>query len=292
MNLRDLQYLVTLAELQHVGKAAATCHISQPTLSMQIKKLEEELGVMLFERQKKSLLLTTIGAQVVVSAKTILQEEKKLRDKAKASHEPFSGELKLGIFPTIAPYLLPTVVPAMMKEYPQLKPLLFEEKTDELLKGLKEGRLDCIILALPVNETDVEVIPLFNDPFLLAVPTSHPLAKRDRVGIQELQNQTLLLLEEGHCLREQSLAVCSLAGVKETDAMRATSLETLRQMVAAGVGITLMPAIAQRQGDGLAYIRFTGYGPQREIGFVYRKGFARKELAEGIAAIIRKRSAG
>lgn len=288
MNLRDLKYLVSVAELRHFGKAAEACNVSQPALSMQLHKLEEELGVTLFERNNKQVLVTPVGEEIVAAARVTLREADEIREIAKAHREPLSGDFKLGAFPTLAPYYLPQIVPALRKQLPNIQWWLVEEKTQRLLELLKTGELDAAFIALPVGEKELEAVALFDDPFLLAVPKHHTLAKKKQVSMGDIRQETLLLLEEGHCLRTQALEVCSLSGVQESREFRATSLETLRQMVVAEVGITLMPAIARRAGEALAYIPFAGEEPSRRIALVYRKTSSRKACIHEMVKLLKK----
>lgn len=287
MNIKDLQYLVAVAELKHFGRAAQQCNISQPTLSMQLKKLEEYLGVSLFERTNKQVLVTQAGQDIAERARHVLQGVKEIRELARAASSPFSGEFRLGAFPTLAPYFLPHVVPAIYKELPELKLLLVEEKTATLLEQLKNGELDAALIALPVHDEMLESTAVTEDPFLLAVPLGHRLAGRKSVTAADIRNEQLLLLDEGHCLREQALEVCSIMGLGEQQEFRATSLETLRQMVVAGVGITLIPHMAKREGDGLIYIPFEGNIPSRTIGLVWRRTSARRLCLEALAGVIK-----
>lgn len=244
MNLRDLRYFVALADHRHFGRAAVACHVSQPTLSTQIRKLEDELGVALVERAPRKVMLTPIGRELLDHARRIVDEAERMKQSARRQQDPESGMLRLGLFPTLGPYLLPHVVPALRLRFPQLELRLVEEKSAELVERLKDGRLDAGLLALPLHDDQLHAEPLFQEPFLLAVPSEHPLATRGTLPLDALDNLQLLLLEEGHCLRDQALDVCRLSGASETGGFRATSLETLRQMVAAGVGITLLPALS------------------------------------------------
>nr|MBP7598954.1 LysR family transcriptional regulator [Pseudoxanthomonas sp.] len=242
MNLRDLKYLVALADHKHFGRAAAACYVSQPTLSTQIKKLEDELGVPLVERAPRKVMLTPAGRDAAERARRIVAEVEQMKEAARRSQDPEAGTVRLGMFPTLGPYLLPHVVPRIRARFPHLELLLVEEKSDVLLSRLREGKLDAGLLALPVADDQLHTEFLFEEPFVLAVPESHPLAQRGSLTLAELSHQQLLLLEDGHCLREQALDVCRLSGANEKSEFRATSLETLRQMVAADVGITLLPA--------------------------------------------------
>jgi LysR family transcriptional regulator, hydrogen peroxide-inducible genes activator len=261
MNLRDLRYLVALAEYRHFGRAAEACFVSQPTLSTQIKKIEDELGVTLVERAPRNVMLTPTGAEIAKRAQRVLAEVEQIRDIARRSLDPEAGTLKLGLFPTLGPYLLPHVVPLLRKRFPRLELLLTEEKTELLLHQLHEGRIDAALLALPLHEEQLHAEPLFEEPFVLAVPAGHALASRSVLRMRDLREQRLLLLDDGHCLREQALDVCQRAGAGEKDGFRATSLETLRQMVAAGVGITLLPLLAVQppvpRSDSVQLLRFS-----------------------------------
>ena len=278
MNLRDLKYLVALAELRHFGKAAEACFVSQPTLSMQIRKLEEELGVALFERAPRKVMLTPAGQDMVQRASRILAEVEQMKEAARRSKDPEAGTLRLGVFPTLGPYLLPHVVPQLRERFPQLELQLVEEKSDILLQRLREGRLDAALLALPLHDEQLHAEFLFEEPFVFAAPAQHPLAQGAMLSMDELTDETLLLLEDGHCLRDQALDVCRLSGAQEKAGFRATSLETLRQMVAAGAGVTLLPALAVlapvAQPRNIRLVPFRDPPPSRRIALVWRKSSA------------------
>ncbi len=286
MNLRDLEYLVTVAEQLHFGKAALVLHVSQPTLSMQLKKLEETLGVQLFERSNKQVMLTDIGRDLAERAQRVLQEAAELKQAARDARDPLAGTLRLGIFPTLAPYLLPTLMPVLTQHFPRLSIQLVEEKTPELVTKLEAGALDAALLAVPVDAPALSYAELFSEPFLLAVAKTHRLAKRKSVTLADMQNETVLLLEDGHCLREQALEVCHLAGVGESAQFRATSLETLRHMVASSDAITLMPKLAARGDHTLAYIPFKSAAPARLIGLYWRTSSARRALFQAMAPLM------
>ena len=288
MNLRDLTYLVAVAELGHFGKAAERCFVSQPTLSGQIKKLEENLGVKLFERTNRKVMVTDIGKKIVNTAKHILNEADKIREIAALAQDPRGGTFRLGAFPTLSTYLFPSLVAKIKATLPDLRLILVEEKTDRLIEQLKAGEIDAALLALPIAEDGLDSNVLFIDNFRLAVPADHALNTRKKVTMDELSNHRLLLLEEGHCLRDQAMEVCQLAGSSEQD-FRATGLETLRQMVRAGTGITLMPEIAIQQEDSaISYLAFKGTAPSRTIGLVWRKttsrGVVMKEITDLLVA--------
>lgn len=292
MNLRDLRYLVALAEYKHFGRAAEAAFVSQPTLSTQIMKLEDELGVALVERTPRKVLLTEVGREIVQRARDVLNEVEQIRVIARRTLDPESGTLRLGIFPTLGPYLLPHVIPPIRERFPRLELLLVEEKTEVILRQLREGRLDAGILALPVHDQQLHVEKLFDEPFVLAVPAGNPLAKLRSIKLDDLADQNLLLLEDGHCLRDQALEVCQLAGAGEKSGFRATSLETLRQMVAANVGITLLPVLAVKppvaQVDHVRLIEFRGRPPSRQIAMLWRKSSAMHGFLGDFAELLRQ----
>jgi LysR family hydrogen peroxide-inducible transcriptional activator len=292
MNFRDLRYLVALADHKHFGRAATASFVSQPTLSTQIRKLEDELGVSLVERAPRRVMLTPIGREIAERARKVIAEVEQMGEIARRSQDPEAGTVRLGIFPTLAPYLLPHVLPGVRKRFPRLELLLVEEKTDQILARLRDGRLDAGVLALPVHDDQLQVEPLFDEPFVLAVPQQHALARRGSLKLRDLDHQHLLLLEEGHCLRDQALDVCHMAGADERDGFRATSLETLRQMVAAGVGITLLPVLAVQppvpvSGD-IQLLPFQGDAPHRRIAMVWRRSSAMSSFLEQLAGELRK----
>ena len=295
MNLRDLRYLIALADHRHFGRAAEASHVSQPTLSTQIRKLEDELGVALVERAPRKVMLTEAGTAIAQRARNVIAEVEQMREIARRAHDPESGTLRLGLFPTLGPYLLPHVVGPLRARYPKLELLLVEEKTADLIARLREGRIDAAVLALPVDDEGLEHAVLFDEPFVLAVPEKHPLAtprgrKRAALSLDTLQHEHLLLLEDGHCLREQALDVCHLAGASEKDGFRATSLETLRQMVAAGVGMTLLPVLAVKPPvppqPNLRLLPFVAPAPKRRIALFWRKSSARAAFLRGFAKVL------
>jgi LysR family transcriptional regulator, hydrogen peroxide-inducible genes activator len=288
MNIRDLKYLVALADHQHFGKAAEICFVSQPALSIQIKKLEEILGIKLLERTNKSILFTESGLMIVERAREILNQVDEVHEIAKLTKDPYNGELKIGIFPTLAPYLLPLIIPTLSKKFSKLSFYLIEEQTTVLIEKLKTGKLHAAFLALPVVEKSFTTSPLFDEEFLLATPHNHALAKLKTVKQQDLENKNLLLLEEGHCMREQALALCQKLNASEAQNFRATSLETLRHMVAAGVGITLIPKLACDARSSISYIPFSMPKPLRTIGLVWRSSTAKILLLEEITNHVRK----
>lgn len=289
MNLRAVHYLVTLADVRHFSKAAERCHVSQPTLSTQIRKLEEELDVQLVERSPRKVMLTEVGEEIVERARAMLGQAEAIRAIARRSKDPHSGTMRLGIFPTLAPYFLPHVVPEIRSRFPRLTLRLFEEKTEDVIEMLRQGRLDAGLLALPIEAEQLASRVLFEEPFVLAVPESHSLSAKTSIKMDDLADEELLLLEDGHCLREQALEVCHLAGAHEKLDFHATSMETLRQMVAAGTGITLMPVMAVKppiaHTDNLAIRPFDQPGPKRTIALVWRKSTALGGFLEELADI-------
>jgi LysR family hydrogen peroxide-inducible transcriptional activator len=291
MNIRALQYFVKLADLRHFSKAADACFVSQPTLSTQIRKLEEELGVQLVERSPKNIMPTPVGEEIADRARLVLSDIDQIRAVARRSGNPAEGTMRLGLFPTLAPYLLPHVVPGVRERYPKLKLQLSEEKTEDVLTMLRQGELDAGILALPVNEDGLHKEILFEEPFVMAMPAAHPLAARKSIRMADLEGAELLLLEEGHCLREHALEVCALAGAHERVDFHATSMETLRQMVAADVGVTLMPVLAVKPpiaNTGNIVLRpFAEPAPRRTIALLWRKSSPLGKLMHDLADCLR-----
>jgi len=291
MNIRELEYLIAVDEERHFHRAAARCFVSQPTLSGQLKKLEQELGVLLVERSNRQVSMTEAGEAVIKHARIILTEIKAIKDAANYFHDPMVGDVRVGIIPTIAPYLLPIIMPQLNKHFAKLKIWLYEYQTHVLLEKLEKAELDCLILALPIEKHEFAEVNLFREPFRLAVKKDHELTKKKTVNMGDIAQQELVLLEEGHCLREHILDACLLAGVKEQGQYHATSLETLRHMVAEGVGMTLMPELAvparTRKTDDIRYIEFSDPKPNRRIGMLYRKNSYREEAFNNIAELIK-----
>ncbi len=288
MNTRDLEYLVALSDYRHFGKAAQACFVSQPALSMQIQRLEAVLGVKLLERGNKSVLLTDIGLAITERARHILTQVNEIYDLASLAKDPYSGELRIGVIPTLAPYLLPRIIPPLAQQFSKIHFYLVEEQTAYLMQKLKTGVLDAAFLALPVEEPQFITVPLFEEAFLLAVPKTHPLAEQKTIQQQDLTLQNLLLLEEGHCMRGQTLALCHQVQAFEVQNFRATSLETLRQMVASGNGITLMPQLARQANDGICYIPFSPPKPVRSIGLCWRASSVKEGLFTAMVLSIKK----
>lgn len=291
MNLRDLRYLVALADHKHFGRAAEASFVSQPTLSTQLKKLEDELGMALVERNPRNVLLTEVGEAVVARAKVILREADEIKAIARRAKDPESGMVRLGIFPTLAPYLLPHVVPNIVKRFPRLELILVEDKTEVILKKLHDGALDAGVLALPIHDDSLHVEFLFEETFVLALPKHHRLAKARRVKLADLAMESLLLLDDGHCLRDQALEVCAMTGAAEKPGFRATSLETLRHMVSANVGITLLPALSVHapapNSPGVTLVPFFDPAPHRRIAMIWRRTSALKEFLQQLVPILK-----
>ena len=292
LKLRDLRYLVAVADLRHFGRAAARCFVSQPTLSAQLKKLEQTLGVQLIERAPNAVALTAVGEEVVARARRMLEASDEVVELARSHQDPLAGRLRVALLPTIGPYLLPQVAPAIRRALPRLQLHLYEYQTAAMIEKLHAGELDVGILALPVELDGLESRELYREEFLLAIPERHRLASHERVRIADLRDEPVLLLEEGHCLRDQALEVCSRVGVRDSQDFRATSLETLRQMVAAGAGVTLLPELAgrgaYRSGRGVALRPFVRPAPARQVGAVWRKTTPRLAAIEAVAELIAK----
>lgn len=290
LKLKDLRYLVAVADTQHFGRAAERCHVSQPTLSAQLKKLEDSLGVQLIERGTRGASLTAAGERIVGRARGMLAAGDEIIDLARSYSDPLAGRLRLALLPTIGPYLLPRVAPRIRKALPRLELMLYEYQTAPMIEHLRAGEIDVGILALPVDIWGLETRPLYDEPFVLAAPANHKLAQRGQLRASDLSGETVLLLEDGHCLRDQALEVCSRVGLQEKQDFRATSLETLRQMVAAGLGVTLLPELATRgaygTARGIVVRQFAKPAPVRTIGAIWRKTSARREVIEAISQVI------
>ncbi len=295
MNLRDLKYLIAVAETEHFGHAAAQCFVSQPTLSGQIKKLEEELGVVIFERTNRSVSITPIGSEIVKHAKLILEQADVIRQLAQAQRDPLAGALRVGAIPTVSPYLIPLILMPLKGQYPQMRLVLSEEITDMLTRRLLDHQIDVAILATAVKEPELEVMPLFEEPFWLAHPRDHELYNKDEITRRDLNRLDLLLLADGHCLTDQVMEVCRVKeGTLDNEMadLRAASLETLLQLVGAGFGCTLVPALAVRGAwttdSGIIARKLGLKDAYRRVQFVYRKTFPRKQAIEALAEVIRK----
>ncbi len=294
ITLRQLRYLTSLARHRHFGRAAEECAISQPALSMQVRKLEREIGAELIERRLGEIALTDTGLEVAQRAVQILAATRDLVDFAR-HRDLLSGNLKLGIIPTLAPYILPRLLPRLQQRYAQLRLELRETQTKLLLDELSRGELDCALLALPVGGDDVETLPLFDDPFLLAVPATDKLPARRRVDIENVDQRRLILLEEGHCLRDQALAFCGAPRRDLPASLGATSLSTVMQMVANGYGVTLLPEVAvdvELRNERVRLLRFNAPEPARSIGLAWRRTSPRKMDFEALGRVIAEIAGG
>jgi LysR family transcriptional regulator, hydrogen peroxide-inducible genes activator len=293
MTLQELRYVVALADAGHFGRAAEACFVSQSTLSTQIKKLEDFLGIALFDRSLKTVTLTPAGQEIVDSARHIIEEANRICELSKQTKDPMARSIHLGVIPTLGPYYLPHALPMVHQNFPKLRLLLREEMTPHVLAHLTDGNLDAGLLALPLPADDpaMETVALFNEPFLAAVPADHPLAAAKEIHIDELVHAGLFLLEEGHCLRNQALEACRLTELANEE-IRATSLETLRQMVGMGLGVTLIPALAGMEscdfGTRVALRPLASPGASRIIGLVWRKRSPIAPTMEVIAKFLKQ----
>ena len=296
MTLTELRYVVALAREKHFGRAAQAAFVSQPTLSVAIKKLEQELGAALFERSMQDVHTTVLGERVVAQALIILNQVAALKELVKQGQDPTIGALKVGIIYSIAPYLLPQLMPQMMREHAAMPLIVQENYTHILLERVKQGTLDAAIVALPVNDVGLSIAALYDESFYVAVSKKHPLAKQKSIGSDALSEEALLVLGVGHCFREQVLQATPRAQTFriEQDGMQkafeGTSLETLRHMAASGLGITVLPALAvpaKSSNDPLKYIPFDQPAPARRVVLVWRKHYSRAEACEALAQTIR-----
>lgn len=290
ITLRQLRYLASLARHRHFGRAAEDCAVSQPALSMQIRELEREIGTELVERRPNDIALTDTGLEVAERAERILAATRDLVDFAR-HRDILAGPLKLGIIPTLAPYVLPDLLPLLQERYPQLRLEVRETQTHLLVDELITGGLDCIMLAIPVEGGDMEVLELFDDPFLLAVPAGDPLPERGRVHVETVDRRRLILLEEGHCLRDQALAFCGPRRKDQPAGLAATSLTTVMQMVANACGVTLLPEVAAKaeaRDVRVKLLRFAPPEPSRTIGLAWRPTSPRRKDFEALAVMVKK----
>lgn len=273
--IKQLRYLCAVVEHGHFGKAARACHVSQSTLSAGILELEEVLGASLLERNNRNLVLTSLGEAVVERSRALLLDVEDLVALCQASAQPFSGSLRLGVIPTIAPFMLPGLLQAMRAEHPEFTLFIREDQSQDLIDALHRGDLDILLLALPFPAESVETMALFRDPFLLGAPPDHPLSQRKTLKTSDLRGQDLLLLEDGHCLREHALEACKLRESDVAMPYQATSLSTVVQMVASGIGVTLLPEMAVKAGvvpeKEVAVTPFQGGDVSREIGLMWRR---------------------
>jgi LysR family hydrogen peroxide-inducible transcriptional activator len=285
MTLTELRYIVAVARERHFGRAAEACHVSQPTLSVAVKKLEEELDVKLFERGASEVSLTPLGEEIVRQAQAVLEQAAAIKEIAKRGHDPLTGPLRLGIIYTIGPYLLPALVRRTIERTPQMPLMLVENFTVRLLEMLRSGELDCAILAEPFPDAGLAIAPLYEEPFVVAVPRTHPLATRDQVSSAELKRETMLLLGTGHCFRDHVLEVCPEFARFSSDAegirksFEGSSLETIKHMVASGMGLTVVPwlSVPPEPQPHVAYVPFAPPVPTRRVVLAWRRTYTRYE---------------
>ena len=294
MTLTELRYIVAVARERHFGHAAQSCFVSQPTLSVAIKKLEEELGVMLFERGPGEVSVTPVGQRIVEQAQRVLEESARVKDIASSAKDPLAGPLRLGAIYTIGPYLLPRLIPVLRKKAPSMQLLIQENYTHKLGEALKQGEVDVIVVALPFAEPGVATRAVYDEPFLVALPQGHPLEKKKHISADELTRESLLLLGAGHCFRDQVLELCSTVQRGPRGPLARTleggSLETIRQMVASGVGLTVLPSSAVPAGDGggdlIRFRPFTRPVPDRRVVLAWRKSFPRPQAIDALRQAI------
>ena len=289
ITLKQLRYLNALATHRHFGKAAEACAVTQPALSMQIRELERDLGVDLIERRPGEVMLSETGLEIASRAERVLAAARDLTDFARHSGRLLTGRLRLGVIPTLAPYVLPRILPVLQQRHPDLRVELRETQTRLLMDELTRGALDAVLLALPVAERDMEAIPLFDDAFLLDVPAADAPRRTARVSASDIDQDRLILLEEGHCLRDQALAFCGTARHEAPASLGATSLATVMQMVANGYGVTLVPKIAlpvEGRDERVKVLRFRDPEPARSIGLVFRRTSPRKADFMALGKII------
>jgi LysR family hydrogen peroxide-inducible transcriptional activator len=292
MTLTELKYIVAVAREKHFGHAAEACYVAQPTLSVAIKKLEDELGVILFERGGTEISVTPLGAQIIAQAERVLQETAAIKEIAKQNKDPLAGPMRLGVIYTIGPYLLPPLVKHIITNVPQMPLILQENFTVRLLELLRQGELDAAIMALPLPDHGLNLQPLYDEPFVVAMPKHHAWANRSKILAQDLKSETMLLLGNGHCFRDQVLEVCPEMsrfastgnGIQRT--FEGSSLETIRHMVASGIGLTVLPAASvpdMHATDGmLRYLPFEAPVPSRRVVIAWRKSFTRKAAIDAI----------
>lgn len=288
MTLQQLQYLVALDTHRHFVKAAAACFVTQPTLTMQVRKIEEELDVMVFDRRSQPVRPTELGARVIAQARVVLREAEQLGALVKELRTGLSGTYRIGIIPTLAPYLLPLFLPRFAEEHPDVRVVIDERKTSRILKNLRRGELDLGILVTPVDPAEFEEIPLYTEPFLAYLPEGHALWRKRRIQRDDLRDQALWVLGEGHCFREQTLSLCDRPSAAGHDNVlyESGSIETLKQLVRNGSGMTLVPELSVEPGDPHVR-RFSAPEPVRQVSLVVRRPFVRRNLIQALAASIR-----
>jgi LysR family hydrogen peroxide-inducible transcriptional activator len=292
MTLTELKYIVAVARAKHFGHAAESCFVAQPTLSVAIKKLEDELGVTLFERGGSEVSVTPVGAQIVAQAERVLEQTAAIKELAKQNKDPLAGPLRLGVIYTIGPYLLPPLVKNLIDNVPQMPLVLQENFTVKLLELLRQGELDAAIMALPLPDHGMMMQTLYDEPFVVATPRTHPWAKRREIPADDLKAETMLLLGSGHCFRDQVLEVCpemarfSTPGNGMQRTFEGSSLETIRHMVASGIGLTVLPRASVRDMDDpngmLSFVPFANPSPSRRVVIVWRKSFTRRAAIEAV----------
>jgi len=294
MTLTELRYIVAVARERHFGRAAETCFVSQPTLSVAVKKLEDELGLTLFERGPGEVSVTPAGRPIIEQAQRVLEEASRIRELAAAGKDPLAGPLRLGAIYTIGPYLLPKLIPILRRTAPAMQLLIQENFTHRLAEELRSGEVDVILVAMPFEAPGVMTRPVYDEPFMVAVPKGHPWENRKRVTSEELTNESLLLLGEGHCFRDQVLEICHTVRARERSPLARTveggSLETIRQMVAGGVGVTVLPATSTATSGGssdlIRILPFARPIPTRRVGLAWRRSFPRPEAIEALRKAI------
>ena len=291
MNLRDLDYICAVADYKHFGKAAEACNVSQPTLSGQIKKLETRLKVTLFERSHKGIRVTDVGTEIILIAREARDAARRIKDVAASAQDPLAGHLSLGLIPTVAPYLIPLFVGNISVNLPKLAMTYREDITERLIESLLSGDLDIAVLATPPEEDSLTAIDLYTEPFWLVFPKSHALSHLKTASMKDVEEEEVLLLTEGHCFRDQALSICRPSYRRKQQSLRATSLETLINLVASGQGVTLVPALAMRSGtsneSGLLSHKLNDKGAARKIFLTYRKRFPRLQAVKALAALIK-----
>lgn len=288
MNLRDLEYIVAVGKHLNFSYAAQVCHVSQPSLSAQIKKVEEELDLQIFERSRRKVEVTAFGNEFIQRAETILTLLKEIQDLADSRNMLLKGELSLGAILTVAPYIFSQIVKTVSENESSIRLILKESKTETLVKNILTGEIDAAIVSLPSDDHVFESIPLFVEPFFLAMPQDHPLSNKEVIEDEDLKNLDLILLEEGHCFRKQALDVCKTTAALENNMFQATSLETIRHLVASGAGLTLMPGIAVKQNDHLVYRPLANPNFKREIGIISIKSPVKKALIAKLGELTKR----
>jgi len=288
MNFRDLEYVLEVSRTLNFTEASKLCNVSQPSLSYQIKKLETELGANIFTRRNKKVFLTSFGEFFIEKAANIIALQNQIKNESGFNNDLMSGKIRIGGIYTVAPYLFPKIVDKITKQSFNLEYSLFEQKTDELIKSLLEDRIDVAIISLPIDENSLEAYSYFDEPFYLAVPKNHSLAKKKNIKNADLKSEDLILLEDGHCFRTQSIDICHATMAKENQTFRGTSLETIKSFVSIGQGMTIVPKIAINSNDGIKYIPFEDKKFSREIGFVWKKSSKNKMQIKKIVEFITK----